>query len=80
MQVAWSPVALSWLVYLLKQSSASLYAAYYLAVVLSVDGPALGYFLIDYLYLKSYLAGYTFGPKPRPNLQLSLNLGQLVLI
>ena len=80
MQVAWTPVALTWLVYLLNQSSASLYAAYYFSVLLSVDGPVLGYFLVDYLYLKSYLAGFTFGPKPRPSLQLSLNLSQLVLI
>ena len=49
-------------------------------VVLSVDGPVLGYFLIDYFYLKSYLAGFTFGPKPKPRLQLALNFGQIVLI
>jgi len=80
MQVAWTPVALSWLVHLLARSSASLYSTYYLTTVLSVDGPILGYFLIDFLYIRSYLAGYTFGPKPRPKLQLAVNFGQIILI
>lgn len=67
-QVAWSPVALSWLVHLIDITSPTLYAIYYLMVSLSVDGPMLGYFVIDYLYLKSFLSGNTFGPKPKPRL------------
>jgi len=78
--LVFAPVALTWLVHLINTSSSILYSAYYLMVVLSVDGPLLGYFLIEYFYLKSYLAGFTFNPKPRPSLQLALNFSQIVLI
>ena len=77
-QASWSPVAISWLLFAFWKN-ATLYFIYYIFVLISAAGPLVGYSVIEYFYMRSYLAGYTFGVKANSNYTLGLTFTSLVL-